>query len=233
MKKLLSLLLFAIIAAPGIASAAISFDASRSDGNQNDINASSFTMGTGANGMLLVSIAVTSCASNITVSYGGNAMTKIDNKSDGSSGNWWLFYLLNPPSGSNTFSQTGCIGSTLTYGISSYLGASSVEATSSNVTSSGTSISNSITTVTDNDWVVAIGGNRVGNPISASTNVTSRSTGGNSLMMGDSNAAVSPPGSLTQAFTFVNSGIHTIQQVAITPAPPSSPTFNSWQFMDF
>lgn len=137
---------------------------------------------------------------NSGVTYNGVAMTLLDSAAAGG-GTGYLWHLANPPSGTHAIVVQG----TVTGGVAaaSYTGGGSIDNHGSTTTASGTSISKSLTTTADNCWGVALCMDRTGTAPTGVTHFTARSTpgAGASMVLGDSNAAFTPPGSFTMALS--------------------------------
>jgi hypothetical protein len=138
--------------------------------------------------------------------YGGVAMTLVGKQgfnTEASPDDWsYLYYLINPASGTNTLSvtRTDTTSSMHLVGVS-YTGAKQSgvpDASATNVQDSGTSLTTSVTTVADNCWTVLFCGAQ--REVSAGTGTTERVNGIQNLI-GDSNAAITPAGSTSMAVT--------------------------------
>lgn len=100
-----------------------------------------------------------------------------------------------------------------------YSGGGQTDAVATKGSVTATSISNAITTITDNSRVATWGyDDNGGNNPQAGTNVTQRATTAGSLRSGDNNADVHPAGSLSQSWTSAGSDPLAMMQVTISPA---------------
>lgn len=114
----------------------------------------------------------------------------------------YLYYIVNPGTGTITVNNTG--GANYIYcGSLSYTGVDQttpVDASGTG-TATGTSITKSLTTTIDNDWLVSFFVGATGGLfLTAGTNTALRvNSGGSWNVLGDSNAAETPAGSFSQA----------------------------------
>lgn len=182
---------------------AIAFDAS-SGQDVASTNGLSFSHTcTGSNGMLLVS--VYNASTTVTsVTYNSVAMTLIDS-SGTSNANVQLYYLIAPTTGANTLVVSSSGGGVLGASSASYTGVKqSAQPDNSVRQSSGTSPNTTtLTTVADNCWTV-LGAVDQDGSLAASTGSTARDTrqaGSVRLGIFDSNAAKTPPGSISMSVT--------------------------------
>lgn len=138
-----------------------------------------------------------------TATYGGVAMTQIDTESAGSI-QTTFFYLKNPASGANNVIVSAAGGSISAVSASYTLALQTggMDISGGTFGNPASSISQSLTTVTDNTWLVA-GGCAAAGGVVAGSNTTVRINSGNTFGMYicDSNAARTPPGSFTIAIT--------------------------------
>lgn len=204
---------------------AISFDNSLainiSTGNQT----LSYTC-TGSNGYLVVGTLAQASGTCTGVTYNGVAMTQISSLlNDGVSGleNIYLFGLANPATGANNIIAS--FSGSVTTGVLavSYAGvAQSGQPEASNTTSgSSTSFGVSVTTLTNNAWLV--GYFRCTGTMTAGANTTLRSAASN-INMCDTNAPQTPAGSYSLNATQAT-GSFALQAIAL--APFVAPTTNS------
>lgn len=131
------------------------------------------------------------------VTYNSVAMTQL--ATIVSTGNYYLFYLVNPSSGSHTVSITSAssVGaSALSYKGTSVTGIPDALTTN---TSAASSISTALTTVADQSWAIYFVADRSGTDPTAGAHSTLRAApgAGTSMATFDSNLAVTPPGSFT------------------------------------
>lgn len=190
---------------------------------QNNLS-TTYTMGSCSNSILYV-VASAYHLGGTTVNsmaFNGVSMTQVATLTYNTSFVVRVFRLVAPAAGTN--SLTSVVSNTsefYNYAISSYCGAnqSSPEDVTRSQASSGTSVSEAITTLTNGDWVM-LGGQFVSGTITEGTNIVRGSTN-NGVYVGDTNTFVSPAGSLTQTLT-VPTGSWGVIQIAI--APVSAPT---------
>jgi hypothetical protein len=141
--------------------------------------------------------------------YGGVAMTLVDKQgfnSEASPGDWsYLYYLINPASGSNTLSVTRTdTTSSMHMVCTSYTGAKQSgvpDASAKNVQDSGTSLTTSVTTVANDCWTVLFCGAQ--KEVAPGTGTTERVPGvlGVQNLIGDSNGDITPAGSTSMEVT--------------------------------
>lgn len=201
---------------------AIAFDNSitqqTSDGSGNTLTFSFTTSGT--NRYLLVAGIITGNNSITGITYGGVAMTQIatvdtSNVSGGQIA--YMFGLANPASGANNVVCTGSATATLAFVASSYTGAQQTDTLEASGTATGASGTGtkSITTLTDNDWLV--GWARGQSNASASTNTVFRPADNAGMAMMDTNAAQTPAGSYSLNFTTASNNNWGIIVAALKP----------------
>lgn len=234
MKKSLTILGLAFLLFVGVqAHAAVAFDATTNGGA---LSASpktyTHTDGSGVNRLLIVCTFQAQVADSTTgVTYGGSAMTKVTTVAADAGINIYridMWYLLNPAAGANSVVITTSSG-TVSGLSTSYTGAGAPEVSTANGPTAGiTSLTTSVTTLTDTDWTVLCGSGGSGNP-SAGTGTTARQVGGTlsapgGSIFGDSNAAITPPASHSMTFTQATSQNMNAVMAAITPfvASPAS-----------
>ena len=185
---------------------AIAFDAA-TNGNYNGGSANNVTFShtcTGSDLILLVGIYATSL--NTTgVTYNGVSMTEIGTAFAIGSDNLSAWYLVNPATGANnvvaTLSGTGGgQGGSLSYTGASQTGQPDANNTTSG---SGTSLTNTLSTVADNSWRAIYAHWSAGGTIVAGTNSTKRGSANTNEGWFDSNGPITPAGSF--AMTVDNS----------------------------
>jgi hypothetical protein len=179
----------------------IAFDSQNHSTNTGFGTTLSFTVGAGSNRMLIVAVyEATPAVNTATVTYNSVAMTKIGQQID-SDRAISLWYLIAPTSGTHTVALTGSGSYTIAILAESYSGVNQVapEASNTATVASASTISASVTTISDESWLVAC---FVGNAVtlSAGTNTTFRATELTAIVaIGDSNAAQTPAGSYSLA----------------------------------
>jgi len=182
---------------------------------------------TGSNLILIVGTVSGSNGNVSGVTYNGVAMTKITGSSGYSSqcGNTVFWYLINPPTGSHTVAVTLGSSDTISGVSASYTGASQTSQPDSyhaSSNSTGTTYSDSTTTVANNSWVIGYFVNNQGTTISAGSGTTSRvSVSGVAYiianMLADSNGPQTPAGSATLNATAGASGYWLDSVISISP----------------
>jgi hypothetical protein len=183
---------------------AISYDTSAYHGGT---NATSITFahvdGVGSNRILWVGI-LTGGGDTVTgVTYNGVAMTQASkNTSMPSTNVLYLYYLVNPATGSNNIvvSQTG--SGYLNAASTSYFGASQTgqpDASTTNYSAATSALTTTVTTIADNCWTVMAGRAMDSSTISAGTGTTLR-VGTYLVCMLDSNGPKTPAGSTSLVF---------------------------------
>lgn len=154
------------------------------------------------------------------VTYNSVAMTqgvKVGRLSDSATFTY-LYYLANPASGAHNI--TVSMSASETFGVvcgASYTGTTTVapEATDTDRTSSGTSCTTTLTTITDNDWLVG-GFTFGGGTMTVGANTLKIGGDVNSAIMVDSNSAQTPAGSKSMT---VSGGTTNYEGVMITLQP--------------
>ncbi len=144
----------------------IGYDASSGNDRENTTNMTyTHTIGSEDNRILTVGVAVedgsaTDC-SVTSVTYGGAPLTKITSVNASGSGSTYmctsLWYLLSPPTGSASVSVTtaGTVSEIASGSISLYNAAQQApESFNTNTATNQSSISTSLTTITDGSWVI-------------------------------------------------------------------------------
>lgn len=176
---------------------AIAFDATSGANGAGSPNTFAHTC-TGSNLILFVAVRAEGGTGACTgVTYNSVALTKIGETNVDENNSLW--YLINPATGANNIavSYTGAYGQAAA---ASYTGAkqSGVPDASGTNTGTGTSLAKAVTTVLDNCWVVASGQDNNGAGVtSAGASTTARKQQNNSLVLLDTNEAVTPAGSRT------------------------------------
>lgn len=198
---------------------------------------------TGSNLILIVATIDDNFAGShaTSVTYNGVSLTLIDSgTTPGGAAFVSLWYLKNPATGTHTVSVQGQSGSGNCAAISSsYTGADQTtqpDATLSNTAGGSTSITENLTTIADNAWVIALAGIDKASNGTAGSGFTMRQTGnlssGNSLGFGleDTNGVVHPAGSKTTAMSFGTSGNIRLIAASITPATSTTVTLSVGSF---
>lgn len=167
------------------------------------------------------------------ITYNGVAMTVAQKVGMGFGDRWiYLYYLVNPATGSNTVSATFSASTAAKAVAVSYTGAKQTGQpdNSNNWTDLFvSSISHSITTVADNCWMVFIAKtNGAGTP-SAGTGSTSRG-GSNSFAFFDSNGPITPAGSYSMACSVGGSAVWGSCMASFSPSVSLQPPRSMHQF---
>lgn len=181
----------------------------------------------GVDRILFVGVSVRDTRTVTGVTYNGVSMTQSGSLSTTTGIKNYLFYLVNPSTGSNTVSITQSASDTITSCSISYTGAAQSgqpDATSVGGPSSGVSYSQSVTSVADNCFAILYGDNNSGATLTAGSNTTIRNncevafTGAFLL---DSTTAKTPAGTFTLAFTSA-SGSAAACMASFKPSVPIS-----------
>lgn len=171
---------------------------------------------------LVAGVTVSNISDAITsVTYAGASMTRMVAASN--TGNSAVLYALaSPATGSNNIVITLSASRDIDMGAASYTGTSLTgqpDATTTATVSSGTSITETLTTLADNCWVVGTCGNQRG--MTASTGCTLRSGVVGGGIYFDSNGAVTPAGSYSMTQT-MSSGSAAGVSMSLFPASSGS-----------
>ena len=198
---------------------AISFDAA-STGDATDTTLTFAHTCTGTRRLLVVGVGIEDADDEISgVTYNGVAMTLVDKIVNGVPNEWtYMFYLLNPSSGTNNVVVTASSSTTIRGLGVSYTGVlqSGQPDSKNEATAQGASHALSTTTVLDNSWVVGMAQGDDATP-GAGTGVTSRATVGGSRI-GDSNGPKTPAGSYSMTFTGGASTRINIEMASFSPS---------------
>lgn len=188
---------------------------------------------TGTNRYLIVGTLIQGSQTCTGVTYNGVAMTQLATVSSSniSTGETiYLFGLANPSSGTNNIVASFSGGAVRGIMASSFTGAqqdsSTSEATNSGTGASGTATV-SVTTLTDNDWLVGFA--RGESNTTAGSGTTIRGATANINMM-DSNGAKTPTGSYSLNFTTASNNNWASLVVALRPLTVATPTNSKFFF---
>ncbi len=199
-----------ILLLPSISFAAITFDSSSFS--------STFTAVSGAetNEILVTTVFAFTTTHCTALTYGGASMTNIDKSTWDGSFIVETWYLLNPPTGSNSLSATTCSGTS--FNSRSYKGAAQFSQPDSHIITTGTSAapSGTINIISTNAWTTVDGESSVGKTFQSLVNWTARGSCGDPCQ-GDSNGT-SGPGNFTQSASFTGSDNWYLAQVGIVAA---------------
>jgi len=161
-----------------------------------------------------------------TVTYNGVAMTRINTEQAGTSTpRGYLYYLINPSTGANDISISCPASGTILAVSSSYTGAKQSgqpDAENSNSLTTGTSQTESVTTIDDNCWLVGwLITNNGSNPTAgAGTSIVFNETasGQTNNTFIDSNGAKTPAGSHSLNITWTGSTRNALMIASIAPS---------------
>ena len=224
MKKIFFFLPIFFLWFPNVSHAAISVDNSLSFTRVSSatVNTVSFTTA-GSNRYLIVNVRLINGGTTATATYGGVSMTQIGTTVNPATNNYLLtFGLANPALGANNIVVTANIAGYIDVTAASYDGASSVEVISSGNSIPAASVDNTLTTLTDNSWMLVSFAS--GAPVTSVTNGVNRTydSGGNNYSgINDSNAAITPTGSYTITSTRSSNLWWGWNQFALTPYVPT------------
>jgi hypothetical protein len=202
---------------------AIAFD--NAAGQDSASSTMSYTC-TGSNLILLVGIYINNSASDSVsaVTYNSVSMTRVAIKTDGAESGY-LYYLINPSTGSNTISMTHSnqIGTALAASYTGTNQSSQPDSHGEGEQTNGT-FTQSTTVVASNCWLVGMFTGDSGNDITAGTGTTRRVRPGNQAVWMDSNATVGT-GSQSLVGTLVTAN-HSLALIA-SIAPVASAVVNT------
>lgn len=219
---------------------AIAFDASSGGSSTNGTDTSltvSHTV-TGSNAILVVQMGtiVNSPGSEVLtgITYGGTALTQIAKVQSGTLVSplfqdcWtYLYYLANAPAGTANIVASFTAGGSNTLSAESLTGTattSPIDASNTGSTTDGSTLTVSVTTVTDNCWTV--GGYAGFQALSSSSGMSLRDQqpASHRSGIGDSNGVIHPAGSTSMSVTESGNGYPGLVVAAVKPfvAPPNS-----------
>lgn len=164
------------------------------------------------------------------VTYNGVSMTRASSISDGVVRRAYLYFLVNPTTGSNNVVVSTSGSTAMTGASADYSGCNSSQPDSTASSSPGaasTTHSLSFTTVADNSWTVALVTTEAGGSApNASTGSTLRvDTADAGVHLLDSGGAVTPAGSYTMNFTSPTSTRWSAAGMSFAPSGGASATF--------
>jgi hypothetical protein len=184
----------------------ISFDKC-TQADLNGTGANSYTPGTGSNGLIVVVVDGELSTDTVTgVTVNGNAMT-LAGKSQIGTGvdfGYFFYYFAGSLTGTALTIQVSASTGTPHYTVASYFGmqqSGAVDGSAVFTSNSSSSISNSLTTVADNCWVISSAHNIVDEVRTITAGTARSNLNANFVAIIDTNAAVSPPASTTLGFT--------------------------------
>lgn len=199
---------------------AIAYDA-YSEVNGSGTSATTSHTCTGSNRILIVGVWLPNSDDLTGVTYNSVSMTQIAKKQTGTNSEWlYLYYLVAPATGANDIVASQSSSSDIRVRATSYTGAKQTDQPDASATNDSTStittLTTNLTTVADNCWTVLFERNGCGS-ITASTGTTLRSSS-DSLIIGDSNAAITPAGATSMAVNFASCNLNTSIIASIAPA---------------
>ena len=187
----------------------------------------SYTVGGGANRLLVVAVKGDNTDTVTGVTYNGVSMTLAAKAGVTPYGNRWnyLFFLLNPDSGANNVVVSGgAFNAALAADYTGVKQTAQPDATgTANSSGSSYTLAATVTTVADNSWAIMSWGGGGSVPPSAVSNCTLRTYDHAFDIFGlfDSNADITPAGSYTETATF-SSGVAYPNAVIASFAPVST-----------
>lgn len=207
----------------------IAFDASSSGSTGASANSLTYAHTTaGSDRILLVGVRVNGDPNDVItgITYSGIAMTRIAMVARPGGSSIYLYYLIAPATSANNI-IISCSAVRDIIGVSaSYTGTKqSAQPDASDTTlvdPAATSITSTMTTIVNGSWGVSICGTDGLNDLVPGANVASeRVTVSDDISLGDSNAAIIPPGSFSQTWTFAS---QTAFMIMASIAPSVVPT---------
>jgi hypothetical protein len=198
---------------------AIAFDNASNPGfSGSNPNTMSFTTGSGSNRIMVCGFESNGGDDITAFTYNSVALTQINKQADSSGGMSFIYYLLNPASGSNTVSVTRSGSGNSNLACVTYTGAAQSGQPDANAASGPNSHSVSVTTANDNDWIVVFGASRSDSNLTPSTGILNNYTGaGQFSFLGDT-GAISPAAATTVAYSAGCGANCTINAASISPA---------------
>ena len=174
----------------------------------------------GVNRILTVGVGVNGTTDVITgVTYAGTAMTQATKQQLGAGAMSYLYFYVNPATGTNNVVVSSSADAYLRAISSSYTGAKQTgqfDGTVSGSVANGTIINTTITTVNDQCWNVSFAVGDQTTPFAASSGVNSVRGTHIARALGDSNSYKSPAGAYGMTWTSGTQNIGAIQ-VSIIP----------------
>lgn len=163
------------------------------------------------------------------VTYNGTSMTRINTiRSETNNERGYLYYLINPDTGTHDIVVTASSGNLIAGG-ASYTGVdqtSPIDANNTSTQGTGTSVSLSVTTTTDNCWLVGYGDGVTGSgsAFTPGSNTTERAENDRNVQF-DSNGPQTPTGSYSQNYSWTSNERFFMLIAAIKPAGAAASTF--------
>lgn len=182
-------------------------------------------VGSGSNRLLVVGIEGNLTTDNITgVTYAGVSMTLVAKFLSLNSRWEYMFYLLNPTSGSNNVVISSNATTNIVAASASYTGvkqSGQPDASSTADQLTGTNITGTVTVVAANSWLIAFGSNQVTNSPTAGANTTIRTINARFMMDSNSDQAA---GSRSMNYDIGSSGSANMTIASFAPFAVSGPT---------
>lgn len=166
------------------------------------------------------------------VTYGGVAMTQVGSAYRGAGGGRWItaWILAAPATGSNNVVVSSSSSQNLRSSAYSYSGvdqSTPLDANNTAESGTGTTWSNTLTTVADNAWMIVFGKDETGNKTYSlsSSGIMRLAVDAGGHWVADSNGAISPAGPTTLNGTNANSNTKHQIALSIKPAGGAAPAF--------
>jgi hypothetical protein len=197
-------------------------DLGNNGGTTNTLS-TSYTVGSGSNRLLAVGLIGDSFGGSddiTSVTYNGVSMTLAAKHTTGGERNTYLYYLLNPASGSNTVAITSTNTHYLLAGAADYDGvrqSGQPDATAeSNDSGVNDSYASSITTVANNSWAICLNESFGNSAVAAGAGATLRTQGAAFKDWGlfDSGGPITPAGSYSMTTIMTGAGHAQIHVIA-------------------
>ena len=183
---------------------------------------------TGSNRILFVGVMTFDPADLVSgVTYAGVSMTRIATVQEpATTFRIYLYYLINPASGANNVVVSSSSSTTIRSSSTSYTGARQNSQPDASGTKQNTTTGThtlAIVTVANNCWMVSWIQSAGSNP-AASTGTTLRQ-GATARAIGDSNSAITPPGSYSMSWTTGTNDNSAVIQASFAPANDAAAMF--------
>lgn len=186
------------------------------------------TMSASANGVIFGGLFLVLIDQTPTATYNGVSMTLLNQINvNPVATSIYLFYLLNPATGTNNMVANYSTASGPSLQSASFTGVKQSgmpDASTTNSTISGTSLTTSLTTIGDNAWAVLFCRNETGPHSTAGTNSTIGNDTGNGTFF-YSTTPKTPPGSMSMTTNNSLSGAIGHLMASFIPAPPAPTNF--------
>ncbi len=178
----------------------------------------SYTTGSSSNRFMVLEILVNNSITASSVTYNGVACSLVDSTNTGAGGQaMHLFYLINPDSGTNnvvvtTSDTSSWEGMVATYSSSAQMAPEA----SAKANTQSSPVTATVTTISDNAWVVGMFRNTTGT-FSAGANTVLRG-GATGINIADTNGDQTPPGSHDLNISFNGGGVCGWIAISLAPA---------------